>query len=292
MDDANNALRVNVVAGSAGGPSKVDDSAFSVGVDSVVPMGALVDDTATDPIDEGDVGIPRMSTRRVLLTEGQTPAGSVPVANPHLVGGSDGSTVRTLRMDVAGRPILGRRDDYVAVIYRKTGVLSGSAAGSSAYFLFIDLDNAGGAGPYKHGSGSSLLVGQIDATARKDQIGAQFISFIAVIKAINGTQATLVLIRPGNVGLRDTSTSQRDAKLDAFPFPLDLTVSGGSMSRIATGGDGEVTTTAVNTGITLPDVGGTGRTPAVGDVLLKVDKVAGLSTASLLFNYYVSYLVE
>lgn len=68
MDDANNALRVNVVAGSAGGPSKTDDSAFTVATDSVAPTGFLADETATDTVDEGDVGIARMDTSRRVLT--------------------------------------------------------------------------------------------------------------------------------------------------------------------------------------------------------------------------------
>lgn len=68
MDDANNALRVNVVAGSSGGPSKADDAAFTIATDTVAPMGALADETAPDSVDEGDVGIPRMTLDRKLLT--------------------------------------------------------------------------------------------------------------------------------------------------------------------------------------------------------------------------------
>ena len=66
MDDANNALRVNVVAGSSGGPSKTDDSAFSVASDTVAPMGAMADETTPDSVDEGDVGVLRMTLDRLL----------------------------------------------------------------------------------------------------------------------------------------------------------------------------------------------------------------------------------
>lgn len=66
-DGANDALRVNVVAGSAGGPSKADDAAFTIATDNVAPMGALADETAPDSVDEGDVGIPRMTLDRKLL---------------------------------------------------------------------------------------------------------------------------------------------------------------------------------------------------------------------------------
>jgi hypothetical protein len=66
---------VTVVSGGGGG--MVDDSPFSPGVSTVVPMGALFDDVATDTVDEGDIGAPRMSGSRVLYVT--TFAGS-PVA--------------------------------------------------------------------------------------------------------------------------------------------------------------------------------------------------------------------
>jgi hypothetical protein len=62
-------LPVNIVAGSGGGPSKVDDAAFTVAVDSVAPIGAMADETTPDSVDEGDVGIVRMSTNRNLYTQ-------------------------------------------------------------------------------------------------------------------------------------------------------------------------------------------------------------------------------
>lgn len=65
--DADGHLQVDVLSGGDG-YAKVDDSAFTVGTDEVVPMGALADDTATDSVDEGDVGIPRMTLDRKLLT--------------------------------------------------------------------------------------------------------------------------------------------------------------------------------------------------------------------------------
>lgn len=72
MDGANNALRVNIVAGAgSGGTAATDDSAFTPGGTSVTPMGAYYDDTAPDNVDEGDIGAPRMSADRILY--GQFP---------------------------------------------------------------------------------------------------------------------------------------------------------------------------------------------------------------------------
>lgn len=49
-------------------PSKVDDSAFSIAVDTVSPSGFLADETAPDSVDEGDVGLARMTLDRKVLT--------------------------------------------------------------------------------------------------------------------------------------------------------------------------------------------------------------------------------
>ncbi len=57
---------------TGGGTSNVDDSAFGVATDSVVPTGLLADETATDSVDEGDVGLPRMTLNRRAITASQT----------------------------------------------------------------------------------------------------------------------------------------------------------------------------------------------------------------------------
>lgn len=41
-----------------------DDAAFTVGTTRVMPVGLLADETATDSVDEGDAGIPRMTLDR------------------------------------------------------------------------------------------------------------------------------------------------------------------------------------------------------------------------------------
>src|SRR5438094_4346328 len=54
------------VASGGGGTSMVDDSAFTPAGSSVTPMGATADEVSPDSVDEGDVGIPRMSLDRRL----------------------------------------------------------------------------------------------------------------------------------------------------------------------------------------------------------------------------------
>lgn len=63
-------LQVDVITG--GGGSKTDDAAFTIGTDSVSPAGYLADETSTDSVDEGDVGLARMTLdRQVLFIPGE-----------------------------------------------------------------------------------------------------------------------------------------------------------------------------------------------------------------------------
>lgn len=65
--DANGALYTTTTVTS--NAEYADDSAFTIGTSEVVAMGALADETATDSVNEGDVGIPRMTLDRKLLVE-------------------------------------------------------------------------------------------------------------------------------------------------------------------------------------------------------------------------------
>ena len=59
-----NALDVNASNASV----HVDDSAFTIATDSVVASGFLADETTPDSVDEGDIGLARMTLDRKILT--------------------------------------------------------------------------------------------------------------------------------------------------------------------------------------------------------------------------------
>lgn len=63
-DNANSAIRVNVVAGSSGGVTHIDDAAFTPATDDIVPAGFMFDDVSPDSVNEGDAGVGRMSANR------------------------------------------------------------------------------------------------------------------------------------------------------------------------------------------------------------------------------------
>jgi hypothetical protein len=76
MDDTNDALRVNVVAGSGSGVSHTDDAAFTPASDDVVPIAGFFDDDTPDSVNEGDAGAVRMSGNRNLYVQVRDAAGN------------------------------------------------------------------------------------------------------------------------------------------------------------------------------------------------------------------------
>jgi len=64
--DGDGAVRVNVVTSVSPG-QLIDDTAYGIGTDFVNPQGFLADETAPDSVDEGDIGIARMTLDRKML---------------------------------------------------------------------------------------------------------------------------------------------------------------------------------------------------------------------------------
>lgn len=58
------------------GGTHTDDAAFTPGTDDGVPIFAMLDDTSTDSVDEGDAGVVRMSSDRIIYVQGDGPLGN------------------------------------------------------------------------------------------------------------------------------------------------------------------------------------------------------------------------
>ena len=102
MDDANDAIRVNIVAGAAaGGTSITDDSAFTVGASALTPAGGIYRSTR-DSVDDNDVGALAMTAKRGLYVTVETPAGDSAMDDTNdaikvnvVAGGGTGGTAVT-----------------------------------------------------------------------------------------------------------------------------------------------------------------------------------------------------
>lgn len=62
--------------GGSGGTAMADDAAFTIATTTVTPIGALLDNTGTDSVDENDVGAVRMSANRNLFVNIRDNAGN------------------------------------------------------------------------------------------------------------------------------------------------------------------------------------------------------------------------
>lgn len=63
-----------------------DDTGFVVGTNSVLPVGFLADETASDQLDEGDMGAARMTLSRILRVVLSTAAGADATASALIAG--------------------------------------------------------------------------------------------------------------------------------------------------------------------------------------------------------------
>lgn len=70
----------------------VDDAAFTPATSKVLGVGYIVDDTATDSVDEGDIGAPRMSADRIPYVQGAVASAATDAGNPVKVGAKYNST--------------------------------------------------------------------------------------------------------------------------------------------------------------------------------------------------------
>jgi hypothetical protein len=162
-----------------------------------------------------------------------------------------------------------------------------AALAATTYILMIDLSDGDG-GDYKHVGSSSIKLTTVTGSLVKSSIGSQWRSIVGIIMAIDATEATIHWLDAATLFALDTSTVEQH-KATIVPSVLDLEVSGGAMVN-SSGGYDEAGVTAVNTTGTLNNVVGNAKTPAVGDMVLRVTQNSGGGTAET--AYSVRYLVD
>lgn len=167
-------------------------------------------------------------------------------------------------------------EDLVHVEFRKTVAVTGPT-----YLLLVDLDNAGGA--YKHTESGSVQVAGIVAEIAKNRANDQWDADVGVILAIDGVDADIGFLEAGSV--RADNTTEFGQRISNHPFPIvtSLEVSAGAFTSIAV--NSIVTDSSLNTGaVNVEDIGGVLRTPAVGDVVIRVFRVSGTLDANIYYG--------
>lgn len=136
-----------ISAGGGGGTSMTDDGAFTPGVSSVTPIGALADETTPDSVDEGDVGAVRMTLARGLHVNIRDDAGDSVMDGPNnavrvnIVAGSGSGTEYTEDAAAAANPTGGAlimvRDDARGGSLTTTDGDNVGARGTNAGELYV-----------------------------------------------------------------------------------------------------------------------------------------------------------
>jgi hypothetical protein len=221
--------------------------------------------------------------------EGTDADGAPPTENPVLVAGQDGTNVQTLKTETDGA--LRTRDDFIDDRSKVVGVSFGkfgpAAISATTFYMGIDVSNTT---DYRHTAGTKIVVVQTVGKAQKSNAGAKWALRLAVVIRIDGTDADLSIMPASSVSLQDTSKLSTDEQINNFwPHVPSLGVTAGELTKVASNTI-EYNVAAVNTATLLEDVAGNTVVPAVGDLLIGAELIAGAGTFE--FAYGIQYWVE
>lgn len=217
----------------------------------------------------------------VLLEVGETSANGQQCL---VVGGVDRAGLGQLaRMTDAGTIAVGHihEGQEVWADFHKEAMTDG------AYHIFLELNYVGGQ-QYRHTGGSYFVICSGTASAVKSAAADVWLVRVGVIVRINGTDADIAWLHSLDLSAHDPATTGADVLRFGFDQCVNLQMTTPpNFDRMAVG-DIETAIAAVNTGLTLPEISGVARTPAVGDVVMRPDRTTGAGTIDV--SYSVQYL--
>lgn len=156
------------------------------------------------------------------------------------------------------------RERNVLARYVETGI------NSTRYAALIDLSDTTN---FKHDQTGRVDISAISMGVDRSNTATGTVKF-GVITRIDGTNADISYFT-GLLFTNGTNDLQISRDLILSPSQLKCGVSGGALTRMVTN-DVETAVAAVNTGITLNSPRGTSTvTPAVGDIVIKMENTAG-----------------
>lgn len=248
--DSQGRLRVVVSGAGSGGTSTTDDSPFAVGVDGLTPCGYLADETTPDAVDEGDVGVPRMTLSRKPYAVISDPA-----AERHATVRDTGTndSLNVAIVDAAGNHITsfggsgGTASNFGSAVPAQ-GTAAGFSDGTNMQPARVfDTDTGGGtqyvlgASLRKSGSGGSVELGTLADPVRTDPVGT-------TTQPVSGTVSIGAALPAGgnNIGDVDVLTlpslpagTNNIGDVDVLSLPANASV---NQTQVAG------TTVSVNTG--------------------------------------------
>ncbi len=169
-----------------------------------------------------------------------------------------------------------------AVTEGHVGVEMKRTVTETTYLLFIDLSNSYNA--YRHVATNAIRFSQVSAELIKENASAQWESLFGIVLAIDGIEATIAWCAGGSLRAYG-SDSFLDRKIcNLFPVIGPVDVEAGDLKYIAN--NFKQLTTNVNTNITLKDIEDNDVAPAVGDVVLKAERLTGIGDADIHYTAF------
>lgn len=156
-----------------------DDAAFTPATSKVAAIGFQVDDTATDSVDEGDIGAPRMSADRVIYIQGPLAHDAADSGNPVKIGNKAKSSLLAITLVSAND----RTDAYADI----DGIPIVKALAPGADFLTERVSNT---------DGNSTAFSTFGATANL----FNYVTSYSIFRTDAGTSPIYVDFRSGTAG--------------------------------------------------------------------------------------------
>ncbi len=170
-------------------------------------------------------------------------------------------------------------DGIVAVEFAKIAV----AVAGPTYFMLVDLSNSSGA--YRHESTGSIHLVGFSAAINKSQSGGVWIVRLGTILAIDAVNVTIGFLDIGQLVNDSTNTFVAQQTTNLFPVSLSLKVVNGDYEKLAV--NSKVTSTELTTASLIEDVSGGTVNPAVGDLLIRLERTSGGGDSDI--NYTAQY---
>jgi hypothetical protein len=234
MDDTNNALRVNVVAGgAAGGTSTADDADFTAGTTAGTSIQGVYESSPTS-VTDGDLGTVGITATRAMKVSIASGGIAGVVEDAASAGGEEGIMVLAVRRDSASSGV-GADGDFAALSVTSDGSLRVSGGGGGTQYA---VDAVGGATD----TGTLALAVRDDALAtltpvdgdytqlRTNARGAQWV-------ALDSTAAQTVTLAAGTATNEVVGDAAADAAVAGNPLYMGARASTAVPTAMSADGD-------------------------------------------------------
>lgn len=251
--------------GGSGGTASTDDGAFTVGAGSGTPIMGLADETSPDSVDEGDVGVVRMTLPRALHVNLRDASG----AEVAVAGGTQYTEDAAAAANPVGNtPILVRKDTPAATVTTDGDNIAQRATNYGA--AYVQVVSSAGAFVDTFGGGTQYTEADTDAsitgTAVMWEDTADTLRAVSAAKPLPVGDAGGSLTVDGTVGVSGTVAVTQSGTWDEVGINdsgNSITVDNATISVVGSGTEAtaqRVTIATDSTGVLSVDDNGSSLT--------------------------------